>query len=485
MTEPTPKCFKKNYTEIEAIDKNLRIGFCLNGYSASYNPTANITGNGKEKETFSFGQGLLAGACAKIFVGEEMNCSMKFGPPPSEFSIYDNVDFTAPDLTTYCTEEITDDLQKIVPDWLLQKCSDAFFPKPPAVVKKPENIAVFTGAEDVKINCQVENFLDMDYQNWVHFEAVGVNPKYVSVLTLVFPEYTNLYSVEDTYNLIVKKADERTSGIYQCATFIADEQLEQNFFSFLLTMGKIFIFNRMISMIYVLFSDENPLCIQKSYPDIPDDRIFAFCLTNYTGVYPPELKILASSIYEKSLGTNGNVAGACALIGKNDQFDCSAAFGKPPKVITDLENFDTSAPDLSTSCSSNDGLLDSSYVPKWLEDQCLVNWGEPEITNRSVNTAVFTGESAVLDCTTKGFAEYGTALWAYAPLGNLEEIAIISTNDVVTPNLRDKFSIEGRWNIRVDEVNSQTAGLFECFATVNNFSKIMDAFLMEMSNYSK
>ncbi|CAD5115666.1 DgyrCDS4621 [Dimorphilus gyrociliatus] len=461
--ESTPRCFKKNYTELESLDRFLRVGFCLNGYSGTYPPTATITGDDKVKETFTFGQDFLAGACAPVFVGEKLNCSMKFGAPPSHLWIFDNVDKSEPELTTHCDEEITDDSEMNVPQWLVDKCAEAFFPQPQEVVQRPNNTAVATGTQNVVMKCETKNFRNMDSHAWGFAKTAVDLFKVVSAYHVIFPEYYDVYGINGTWDLITLTADEKTSGIYQCYVHSQEASLDEEYYAFLLTL------------------DPEPFCTEKIYPELDNDKKIAFCMTNFTGVYGPVAKISAPNgedLY--STIVNGSLAGSCALIGKGDHFTCEVSYNAPPKILTDAGNYDTTAPDFTTTCSSANGIGDSSVIPSWLEQQCVENYGEPGISKSPKNTAVFSGEPTTLDCQTKGFGAGGTSTWVYAPRGNLDDIAVISVLNYVTDSLEHLFGIEGKWNLKVSAVNFETVGLYECYAADIGFEEFMAVYLMEM-----
>lgn len=179
---------------------------------------------------------------------------------------------------------------------------------------------------------------------------------------------------------------------------------------------------------------------------------------------------------------NGSKVGSCAVIGKNDKFNCSVKFGTPPIDITSLGDFDRSAPAYTTTCSSKNSIKDLKYIPSWLEKQCIENYGDPSIIRRPITTAAFTGEKARLHCTTKSFNEYGAVLWSV--ISSNGNAIPLTYQDVISPDYGNIYDTEDKWDLIVNNVNENTTGLYECYAYDLGLNVLYDAYLVEMSTYN-
>ncbi|CAD5115668.1 DgyrCDS4623 [Dimorphilus gyrociliatus] len=464
--EKSSICITKRYAELDDLVTPRKAAFCLTNYTGSYHPTASIMANGNLKETFTFEVNNTVGACAAILISERINCSMKFGTPPDNLILFEITDNSAPDLVTYCDEEIVDtEEDNLFPKWLEEKCAEALFPKPQELLRKPENVAVARGSTNVTMHCSTANFRNYDYNSWRFSAEPGGTQDIITGVDFVLIGFEHLYGIEGTWDLVVKEVNDKTTGIYECEVRADAESgnIEGNFMAFLLEM------------------ESEPLCAEDPYDGVvPDYLKVVFCLTNYTGAYAPQVSITAENGIEISAKVlNGSQVGSCAVIKKEDEYNCTVKFGTPPTDLTLFGDFDTSAPNYTTSCSSKNSINIANKIPRWLEEQCINNYGEPRVIKRPVNTAAFTGEKAQLDCTTKSFNQYGGVFWSIKPENG--NIIPLSFQDIISPNYPDQYSIQDKWNLIINSVNKETTGLYECYASDLGVDVFYDVHLLEMA----
>lgn len=102
-----------------------------------------------------------------------------------------------------------------------------------------------------------------------------------------------------------------------------------------------------------LNAEERPKCTVSTNNQIPNESKLVYCMSGYSGFYPPSVNITVDGITTRSISSQKNgIIGGCAIIDKSKAFRCSMKFGSPPIIHPNLP-IDPTAPELTTECAGN------------------------------------------------------------------------------------------------------------------------------------